>query len=206
MKNQSQALRRYAVNFKISASLFNKIKRMTIGQFNTRLNRNLIKLNYLNRKHLNKCIEEYIANTHHTFCARDVTNYVNKELSKTYPEFFIRKFMKAEMKLSYKRVKPRPNNVDLFRLNWIRKLFAVKIAKALSETTLLINMDQSSINRNMRSNRSLGFKGVEIESKNTNFSGSVSIWMTILSNGGWFWLLTSETINSEKIVLYKSIS
>ena len=76
-------------------------------------------------------------------------------------------------------------------------MFAVTIAKALSETTLLINMDQSSINRNMRSNRSWGFKGVEIESKNTNFYGSVSIWMAILSNGGWFWLLTSETINSE---------
>ena len=54
----------------------------------------------------------------------------------------------------------------------------------------------------MRSNRSWGFKGVEIESKNTNFSGSVSIWMAILPNGSWFWLLTSETINSEKIVLF----
>ena len=139
--NQSQALRRYAINFKISASLFNKIERMTIRQFNIRSKRNLIKLNSLNRKYLRISIEEYIANTHHTFCAKDVVNYVNKELSTTYPEFFIRKFMKAEMKQSYKRVKPRPNNVDLFRLNWIRKLFAVKIAKALSETTLLINMD-----------------------------------------------------------------
>ena len=63
-------------------------------------------------------------------------------------------------------------------------------------------MDESSINRNMRSNRGWGFKGVQIESKNTNFSGSVSIWMAILSIRDWFWLLTSETINSEKIVLF----
>ena len=63
-------------------------------------------------------------------------------------------------------------------------------------------MDQSSINRKIRSNRSWGFKRVEIESKNTNFSGSASIWMAILSNGGWLWLLTSENINSEKIVLF----
>ena len=175
---------------------------MTMEDVNLRPNRDFIKLNSSNTKYLKKWIEDYIINTHYTFNAKDVTNFVNKELSKTYPVSFIRNFMRVEMKLTYKRVKPRPNNVDLSKLNWIRKLFSVKIAKSLSETTLVINMDQSSINRNMRSNRSWGFRGVEIESKNSSFSGSVSIWFSILSNGAWFWLLTSETIDSEKIFFF----
>ena len=71
--------------------------------------------------------------------------------------------MKSNMNLTYIRVKPRLNNVDLVKLDLTRKLFAVKIAKFLSETRLIINMDQSSINKNMKSNRGWGLKGTEIE-------------------------------------------
>ena len=63
-------------------------------------------------------------------------------------------------------------------------------------------MDQSSINRHMKSNRSWGLRGTKIECKNSNFSGSVSLCMAILSNGNWFWLLTNETIEEQKIIIF----
>ena len=65
----------------------------------------------------------------------------------------MRKFMKIRMNLSYKRIKPKPNNIDLVKLDLIRLQFAVKLAKSLNEETLTINLDQSSINRNIK-NRS----------------------------------------------------
>ena len=140
--------------------------------------------------------------TNHTFIVKDVMNYVNKELNKTFPEYFIRNFMKNHMRLTYKKVKPRPNNIDFAKLNCVRTLFSFKISKLLNEDTLIINIDQSSINRHMKTERSWGFKGVELEAKSLNFWNSTSMWMAILSNGAWFCMLTNETITSDKILLF----
>ena len=73
------------------------------------------------------------------------------------------------MRLSCKKIKLRPNNFDLTKLDFIRLLFAVKLAKSLTEETLLINIDQSSINRNININLSWGLKLVEDECRNSSF-------------------------------------
>ena len=158
----------------------------------------------MEEKSLKKSIKKYLLSTHHTFFAKDVAAFVAKDLTIQYPTYFIRSFMKNQMRLSYKKIKPRPNNVDLTKLYFIRSLFAVKLAQSLTEETLLINLDQSSINRNIRINRSWGLTGVEIECKNSSFIGSTSMCMAILSNGSWYWLLTNETITSSKIIMFLS--
>ena len=84
----------------------------------------------------------------------DVIEFIAKVLEEKYPIYFMRKFMKIQMNLSCKRIKPRPNNVDLVKLDLIRLLFAVKLAKSLNEETLIINLDRSSINQNIKTNRS----------------------------------------------------
>ena len=66
----------------------------------------------------------------------------------------MRKFMKIRMNSIYKRILPGPNNVDLVKLYLIRLLFAVKLAKSLNEETLIMNLDKSSINQNIKTNRS----------------------------------------------------
>ena len=42
-------------------------------------------------------------------------------------------------------------------------LFAFKFSKLLNEETLIINIDQSSINRHIKPNNSWWLKGAEIE-------------------------------------------
>ena len=170
---------------------------MNLEKSNIGPNRKFVKLKNLIEKCLKKCIEKYIESTQHAFNVKDVASSIYEELGFSFSVNFLRRFMKTNMNLTYKRVKPRPNNVDLVKLDLTRKLFAVKIVKYLSETTLIINMDQSSINRNIKFNRSWGLKGVEIELKNSIFSGSVSLWMAVLSNGSWICLQTND---SEKII------
>ena len=92
--------------------------------------------------------------TNYAFIVKDVARYVNKELNKALPEYFIRNFMKNYMRLSYKKVKPRPKNIDFDKLNSVRLLFTYKTAKLLNETTLIINLDQSSMNRHMKTDKS----------------------------------------------------
>ena len=103
-----------------------------------------------------KTINDFLENTKHAFIVKDVADHANKELNENYPEHFIRKIMKNKLNLSYKKVKPRPNNIDMNKLKLIRALFAFKFAKLLNEDTLIINIDQSSINRHIKSNRSWG--------------------------------------------------
>ena len=128
--------------------------------------------------------------------AKEITNYSNLILDTTYSVKFIRGFMKKKVNLSYKEVKSRPISINMNKIKMIRNLFAVKFTQFISKDTLLINIDESSINRNTKLQYSWEFKGVPIESQNSLFVGSVSMVMAILSNGSWINFVINETINS----------
>ena len=87
--------------------------------------------------------------------------------------------MKKQIGLSFKKVKPRPNNIDICRVKIIRKLFVFKLTKLISYKTLVINIDESSLNRRISTQYTWGFKGTPIESKNSPFISSMSLVMAI---------------------------
>ena len=91
------------------------------------------------------------------------------------------------------------------RINSIRNLFAIKFANFISKLTLFINIDESSINRDVKSNYSWGFKGFPIEVNNTIFADSASLIMAIWSDGSWISLIVNEAINSTKFVWFLKI-
>ena len=62
--------------------------------------------------------------------------------------------MKTDLNMSYKRVKSSPTNINLKKINNIRSLFAVKYLKEVSTETLMINVDEFSLNREIKSNYS----------------------------------------------------
>ena len=149
-------------------------------------------------KLINKCIRNFKS----TLTAKEITNKVNDELNTSYSANIIRSIMKNDANLSFKRVKSRPNSIDLNRINSIRNLFSIKFAKIVTEKTLIINIDESSINRNVKSVYSWGVKGLPIESQNSVFAGSVSLIMAICSNGAWISKVINETIDSENFIWF----
>ena len=62
--------------------------------------------------------------------------------------------MKTDLNMSYKIVKSSPTNINLKKINNIRSLFAVKYLKEVSTETLMINVDEFSLNREIKSNYS----------------------------------------------------
>ena len=80
--------------------------------------------------------------------------------------------MKTELNLSYKRVHPRPNSICLNRIKAIRQLFIVKSLQEVSIDYLIINIDETSINRHIKTNYSWSVKGISKEVLNSPFSGS----------------------------------
>ena len=95
-----------------------------------------------------------------TLTTKEITEYANSSLNTCYSVGFIRKFIKLDLKLTYKRVKSRPNNVSLLKIDSIRRLYSIKLSKSISDKTLLINIDESSINRGVKSLYSWSFKSI----------------------------------------------
>ena len=82
---------------------------------------------------------------------------------------------------TFKRVISRPNNIDLNKVQSCRKLFAIRFTQEIITTnTLIININESAINRNLKVCYSWRHKGVSIECKNISFIKSISLMIWIV--------------------------
>ena len=145
---------------------------------------------------------EYSKQAQEIFTAKDMADHINLKFNSSFKVEFIRKFMRNKAKIRYKKIKSRPSNVNFMKIGSTRRLFAVMFSKVINDNTLVINIDESSINRNLKSKYSWIFKGRSHEAKNVQFSGSLNVIMAIWSNGCWFSLFSNEAINSAKFVLF----
>ena len=195
-------IREIQSEYNVSYSVLNKIKRSSLNLLEKWDKKNITKLSCGKIETVVKLINKCIRNFKSTLAAKEITNKVNDELNTSYSANIIRSIMKNNANLSFKRVKSRPNSIDLNRINSIRNLFSIKFAKIVTEKTLLINIDESSINRNVKSVYSWGVKGLPIESQNSVFAGSVSLIMAICSNGAWISKVINETIDSENFIWF----
>ena len=157
-----------------------------------------IKLTKYENKLLLSSIDRFYLNTNHAFNAKEVADYANSSLNKNYPLYFIRRFMKSEINLRYKRLKPRLVSWNFEKLKHVRLLFAVEFWKRIKPETLIISIDESSINQHIQRNNSWSSKGCPWEAINSFYSASISMWFGIWYNGTWVYLITYETIDSEK--------
>ena len=191
--------------YSVSSSILNRIKRTDDHSLDNNRVRDLTKIYGSQKQRLSKLIIEHINKTDTTLTAKEITEYANSSLNACYSVGFIRKFMKLDLKLTFKRVKSRPNNVNLLKIDSIRRLYSIKLSKSISDKTLLINIDESSINRGVKSLYSWSFKGIPNEKKNSSFSGSVSWILAICSNGYWIWFLLNKTIDSNNFIWFVKI-
>ena len=95
-------------------------------------------------------IKNFINNVDHAFNSIDVTNHINIKLNKDYKPSVIRRLMKTELNLIFKKVKPRPNNVNFDILKVSRQLFSEKYPQIISSDTLVINLDETSLINKLR--------------------------------------------------------
>ena len=147
--------------------------------------KNIIKLSEENKERLKKAIIEYVWRSTYAITAKYDINHINSKLNTEYLVGFIKKFMKIQANLNIKKVKSRPSNIDFDWINAVQNLFYIKFAKLVTKDTLLVNIDKSSINRNIKQKYSWGFKGTPIVIANSICVGSISMIMAIWSNGSW---------------------
>ena len=76
----------------------------------------------------------------------------------------------------------------------------------VSKKALIVNVDESSINRGVSTWYSWGIKDIPFECRNYPYSGSVSLVMEICSNGTWISFLFNDTIDSNNFIWFLKIS
>ena len=147
-------------------------------------------------------IKEFIDAQKYPFTAIAVKSHLKLELNIDLSLLFIRKILKDELHYSFKRFSSKPTNIDLERLKKLRKIFAMKFNKCMNENTLVINVDESTINRSCKLNYSWSKKGQTSEFKNTIFQESLSVILAVSSDGKWLMGVKRNTINSDVFIQF----
>ena len=108
----------------------------------------------------------------------------------------IRSIKKIELKLSFKRIKSRSNNVDLDKLKSIGYFFAFRFTQIIDKNKSIANIHEAYINRSIKRNYSWGLKGVPIELLKFSFAESATLIINKCSNGALMNMTLSQTIDS----------
>ena len=148
--NTGVSIKQMQADYNVSYSVLNKIKRSKLDVQEEWNHREITKIYETHKEVLIKSISEYVANTRKTLTTKEVTININRSFNTSYSVDFIRKIMKNESNITFKRVISRPNNIDWKKVYSIRNLFAIKFSKVVSKDALLINIDESSINRSVK--------------------------------------------------------
>ena len=72
----------------------------------------------------------------------------------------------------------------------------------MNENTLVINVDESTINRSCKLNYSWSKKGQTSEFKNTIFQGSLSVILAVFSDGNWLMGVKRNIINLDVFIQF----
>ena len=180
----------------ISTSTLSRINQMSDVDFDRRPLRNYSKIPDDKRSFISEKIYNYYLKIDCEFTTVDIQKYLFNEFEILWPQRLIGEIMKSDLKLTYKRCTSLPNCVNFDKVNSLRWGFAVDFSNKLKKNILIWNIDEWTISRTTKCNYSWSLKGLNKETKNTPFSGSLYLILEVLSNGCWYLLLTNKQIDS----------
>ena len=143
-------------------------------------------------------LKDIILNDVYPINAIQATELLNSKLNTDYKTNLIRKLLNFELKCSFKKIKSRPSSIDMSKVCALRQLFAIRFWQEILSNSLIVNIDEKSINRYIKWNYFWSLQGTLKETVNSPFVWSISLIMAIWSNGAWMTYLENETINGNK--------
>ena len=151
---------------------------------------------------IEEAIEKYYWEQENPFTVRDIQDSLkfNKNISCSYHQ--IRKIIKDNLKLSYKRCNSRPTSIDMDKIKLMIMMFSIDITQELDRECLFISCDEWSINKHTKVNYSWTKVGINKEIKNSIFRGSASIIMALFSNECWFAMVSNKTTNTQVFIYF----
>ena len=137
----------------------------------------------LNQTYIRKTILNWISSHQDGITIKKLRNYLVEKLGIDIPWYQIRRYFKTVMKLSYKKGCKRRIDIDQNRLSYVRLLYSIRMAKHINEDILMVNIDKTSLNREVLNQRSWLKVGANCELFNQKFKDSLSLVSATTSNG-----------------------
>ena len=114
----------------------------------------------------------------------------------------VRRFMKNNANLSYKKCSSRLINYNNEKARLLKLLFVVELWKILPEIEAIFNIDESSFSRLTKENYSWCRRGACGIVRNSIVRGRVSLISTVGSNGWCYTTAVKGTVDSERFCEY----
>ena len=112
----------------------------------------------------------------------------------------IRRILKEKLGLNFKRCSPIPLSIDGKILKLKNILFTIKLWRTISKSTVLINVDESSITKSTKTNYSWEWKGIPLNLPTQSIKGSMGLVTAIMSNGVSVTGIRKGTIKSDSFI------
>ena len=149
-----------------------------------------------------KAINNLSASKTTAFTVKDIKRELDTKFNSNYSEVLIRRYLKNDLKMSYRKSTIKPSNVDLSKLRIISTIFWYRISKIIDEKVLLVNIDESSFNCDISNDRGCFKRGQSAEIFNKRYKGSWSLILAITSDGDYYGSVLSEKIDSGIYIAY----
>ena len=111
-----------------------------------------------------------------------------------------RMILKDKLGYSYKRCSSRPLNLNTELRKLKKILFWVKLLKTIRRSSLLVNIDESTISHSIKPDYSWSKKGFPSNVSTIVLKGSISVVTGILSNGVSITGIWNSTIESRSFI------
>ena len=188
--------------YRISKAALYRIKHDFRLIKNSETTRKIFKFGCGEEEIVTKCVQEFLDSQTWQFNAKDLSKYILLKLRRSFPLNKIKELMKEKFNLSYKRINSRPCYIDEDRLQLTRILFSMSLSNTIDHETLLINIDETMITKETKSNYSWAPKGINSEILNIKFENSLNIILAICSNGSWFEMLSNNTLTADRFIIF----
>ena len=99
-----------------------------------------------------ECIKEFLDKNVYQLNTNDVYNHVQINLGINLPIHKIRNILRENFHLSYKRINSRLCFIDLRRLKLACMLFSIRLLSTINQSILLININETLITKDTKSN------------------------------------------------------
>ena len=127
---------------------------------------------------------------------------IKNNIRRLYNSTIFKKLIKWELKYSYKKGCSVLYNIKLIELYLSKDCFCSELLKQINEKTLILNIDESSINRTIKQNYS--WLPIERSSPiiNDKFLGKWTLILAISNNKSWFGMTIKNTVNSRIFAVF----
>ena len=150
----------------------------------------------LNKNEMN-LISEYIKPPKAPLTIKNILNMWNSSVKNEIKAKDISNFIKKNLNYSYKKGSSTSFRGASRKIHLQQKIFSWRMLKNILMKKYIVNIDESSFNRDIKKEYSWLPRGVTSSIVNQIYSGSKSLISAFWSDGEYVWALLDETVNSD---------